>query len=103
MTAPTRQEEPLLPAWQALQRGALPELAPLQQWLATHPERAADPLALLAALDRLRREPACEACREAAMRALWPLLPEAPAEVEARPALEAGARAYLESWSEAPP
>ena len=74
-----------------------PALEALQAWLRQHGQRAADPLALQAALDALQRDPACKACRERLRALLWPLLPVPPAAVARRPAPDAQGQRYLDA------
>ena len=72
-------------------------LVTLQAWLRRHGQRAADPLALQAALDELQRDPACAECRERLRAQLWPLLPTPPAAVRRRPAPDAQGQRYLDA------
>ena len=62
-----------------------------------HAGHATDALALLAASDRVRREPACEDCRRQLRALLWPLLPQPAAAVALRRAPDASGRAYLDA------
>ncbi len=77
-------------------------LAALQAWLRQHGQRAADPLALQAALDALQRDPACAACRQHLRALLWPLLPTPPAAVARRPAPGAQGQRYLDALDAEP-
>lgn len=72
------------------------DTAPLLAWLQMHPETP-DALGLLAAADRLRRDPACGDCRRALAARLWPLLPVPAAAVTARRQPDAAGRAWLEA------
>src|SRR5690606_8904120 len=86
--------------WRALGEidgGGAFDAAPLQAWLAAHPDRAADPLALLAALDRVQREPDCTDCRARLRALLWPLVAPPPAAPVPRNAPDAIGRAYLDA------
>ena len=78
---------------------ALPaqSLVALQAWLRQHGQRAADPLALQAAIDGVQRDPACAGCRQRLRALLWPLLPVPPAAVVRRPAPDAQGQRYLDA------
>ena len=52
---------------------------------------------MLAAIDRVHREPACDECRRQLQSLLWPLLPRPAAGIETRAAPNASGRAYLEA------
>lgn len=85
--------------WQALgEPGADIDLAPFEQWLRGR-EQATD-LALAQALDAVRRDPACVACREQLRVRLWPLLPPARPRPEAREAADAEGEAWLRALGE---
>lgn len=73
------------------------DLEALEDWLARNQGHIDDPLALAAALDRLRNEPGCTACREELRAQVWRQL-ERPAPQASRraDAGEAGAR-YLDA------
>ena len=80
-----------------------PDLAALSRWLATHDMRGADALAIAAALDTLRSEPACAACRQRLRDLLWPLLATPPAAPAPRRAAGRAGDAYLDALREASP
>ncbi|WP_101925077.1 MULTISPECIES: hypothetical protein [Luteimonas] len=74
-----------------------PDLDALDAWLRAHPVRVEDPLALVAAVDALRRDPACADCRHALRAALWSVLRRpAPTVLRRAPIDAAGAR-YLDA------
>ncbi len=75
------------------------ETAVLQQWLQTHPEAAPAAMGLLSAADRLRREPACQSCRDELLAGLWPLLPPPPTAIVRRSGADAAGAAYLQALS----
>ncbi|MCD9098490.1 DUF4175 domain-containing protein [Luteimonas fraxinea] len=84
-------------AWRALAWNDAPDLDGLISWAQAHPRQVDDPLALLAAVDALRRDAACADCRQAARGQLWRVLQRplpAPARRAAPDAM--GAR-YLEA------
>lgn len=73
------------------------DLEPLETWLARNRDRIDDPLALAAALDALRNDPACSPCRAELRAQVWRLLERpAPRPVRRAAAGEAGAR-YLDA------
>ncbi|WP_031309353.1 DUF4175 family protein [Sphingobium sp. C100] len=76
LTPVERQDGPAAAAWRAL--GSGPDairgpvnLAPLEQWARTHADRLPDALALTGAIDAVRRDPACAACRASLRAQLW--------------------------------
>jgi len=92
-----------LVAWQALDAHGTPDLEALDRWVGAHAGAAGDSLALLAASDRVRRDPKCEECRRQLRSLLWPLLPQPATSVEARVAPDAAGRAYLDALHGAKP
>ena len=84
-------------AWQALAWDEAVDLDALAGWLRTHPAQADDPLALLAALDTVRRDPACAACRQTLRAQLWSVLRRPPSTPAPRPALDAMGARYLDA------
>lgn len=73
------------------------DLEALDDWLANNQHRINDPLALAAALDRLRNEPGCAPCREELRAQVWSQLERpAPQAMRRAAADEAGAR-YLDA------
>jgi hypothetical protein len=88
-------------AWKALEeaaegtKGAAPDLDALQRWLRDNETRVADPLSLFAAIDAVRGDPACLACRQRLRERLWPVLARPPARVQRRATDAAGER-YLD-------
>lgn len=87
----------LFELWTALERDEPADLDALERWLGQRPVPVADPLSLVAALDRLRREPDCRACASALSELIWPLLPPPPAQVPARPQPDAAGERYLDA------
>ncbi len=77
--APVRPGTDAIPAeaWRALEErpgpGRSPPLAlgALERWVGENRARLADPLALMAAIDAVRNDPACLACRRALRTQLW--------------------------------
>ncbi|MEZ5462924.1 DUF4175 family protein [Dokdonella sp.] len=89
-------DEFLEQAYRALSNGESIDLVVLEAWVRQHESHLDDPLDLIAALDVLRREPACDACRESVLDALWALLPVPPAETPSRAEPDAVGKAYLD-------
>jgi hypothetical protein len=86
-------------AWRALEDrpGAPPlRLDALERWALVNRDRLADPLALIAAIDGVRLDPDCGACRSRLRAALWDAL-EAPASVRRREGADVQGRRYLEA------
>ena len=101
--APSSRPEPsgvLEDAWAGLAGGQgadAVDLEALEAWLARNRDHIDDPLALAAALDRLRNEPACASCRQELRAQVWRQLQRpAPRALRRAGADEAGAR-YLEA------
>lgn len=91
--------------WQSLDavppqdRGASPaiDVNALERWLGTHQEGLADPLAFVAAIEALRRDQTCVACRRNLRTLLWPLLARPPVAVPRRADADASGRRYLDA------
>ena len=73
------------------------DFAALERWLREHQTQLADPLAFVAAIEALRADPDCVACRRDLRALLWPLLPRPPATVPRRNGDDAAARQYLDA------
>jgi hypothetical protein len=87
-----------LALWQTLDTHAPLDFDAFERWLTTQKIAAdGDKLGLLAAIDRVRRDPACEDCRRNLRALLWPLLPQPAAGVPARTTPDAAGRAYLDA------
>ena len=90
--------------WQTLAAPAsatltLQRLQTFEDWLRTHPQASADPLALQAAISLLRQTPTCAPCREDLRKQLWPLLAVPPAQPMRRTAPNAQGQRYLDALS----
>ncbi len=102
LTNVTAADPVVADAWRALApvsatKGGVPDLDALARWIDTHDTRSADPLALAAAIDALRRDRDCSPCRERLRNLLWPLLERPPAATgERKPSGRAG-DAYLDA------
>jgi hypothetical protein len=98
--APGREDDPVLAAWRRLDAGAIADVAALdalQAWAAAHPARVHDPLALVAAIDALRIDPACRSCLDELRGVLWAAMRRPPAGVAPRDAGGEAGHRYLEA------
>ncbi|MFZ6694621.1 hypothetical protein ACO0J1_02430 [Stenotrophomonas acidaminiphila] len=85
-------------AWRALATaGAAVDLDAVSRWLEAHPQAVPDPLDIAAAIDALRQQPDCDACRQRLRDQLWPALPRAPGPPARREAADAMGRRYLDA------
>lgn len=84
-------------AWTALAGTGPIVLGPLEAWLRANGSRVADPLALAAAIDPVRRDPGCIACRQRLRAMLWPILPRPVAAPALRAPADAAGRRYLDA------
>src|SRR5690606_23391586 len=97
--APARSDDALQDAWSSLgETQAVPAatLDAVQAWADAHGGRIADPLALVAAIDALRIDPDCDACREDLRGLLWSAMRRPDNGVPRRDAGDAGGRRYLQ-------
>jgi hypothetical protein len=95
----TPAASPALALWRAL---ATPgdgsaEREAFATWLRTNEGTVDDSLGLVAALDALAGDPACDSCRADVRRRLWPLLATPPAAAAARAAPGPRGAAYLDA------
>lgn len=92
---------PIAQLWQSLAGGASAagtlDWSAAEAWLHAHESDLPDALAVLAAIDRVRRDPACLECRTSLRDLLWPLLPTPAAASAPRAAPNAAGRAYLDA------
>lgn len=90
-------------AWRALQgRPGTAQPAPinldtLDRWVRDNQAKLADPLALTAAIETVRDEPGCAACRDRLRGLLWTVLDRPPAAVQRRATPTERGRRYLEA------
>ncbi|MEJ8630684.1 hypothetical protein P0F65_14025 [Sphingomonas sp. I4] len=73
-------------------------MAPLTRWFRANRARVADPLAWDDALDRLRRDPACGACRDRLRGLVWRALPTPPVGAARRDGAGRAGRAIWMRW-----
>ncbi|ATD68095.1 hypothetical protein CNR27_12175 [Luteimonas chenhongjianii] len=100
--ATTDADVPAL-AWTALAWNGEADLAGLVAWTQAHPRQVDDPLALLATVDALQRDPACDDCRQALRAQLWRVLQRPLAAPVLRPAIDALGARYLDALQEDAP
>ncbi|MGB3394647.1 MAG: hypothetical protein WA956_05875 [Stenotrophomonas sp.] len=97
---PAREAGDITPvrAWQALATtGGDLDLEALSRWLDAHPQAVPDPLDIAAAIDELRQQPDCRACRQRLREQLWPALQRPPGPPQRRNAADALGRRYLDA------
>jgi hypothetical protein len=85
----------ILGIWQSLQGHGPADWPRLTTWTRQHRATIPDALSLLAAADRVQRDPACATCRDDLARVLWPLLPRPGAALQPRREPAAARAAYL--------
>ncbi|WP_315389720.1 hypothetical protein [uncultured Stenotrophomonas sp.] len=97
--APVAAPDPAIVAvWQQLaDTGNVPDLDALSQWLGRNERRLADPLSLAAAIEELRIEPDCIACRSTLRAQLWRALLRPLPQVERRATPDPMAQRYLDA------
>jgi len=83
--------------WRALDGVGEPDWDEAERWIEANRARLADPLGMLAAIDRARREPGCVECRAQLRGLLWSALPAPAAAAAMRAAPDASGRAYLDA------
>jgi hypothetical protein len=86
--------------WRALAAGSgedTIDLSALQAWLAANGDRGTDPLAVMAAVDAVQRDPGCDDCRRRLRALLWPLATPPLAAPRMRAEAEATGEAYLDA------
>jgi hypothetical protein len=94
---------PLLESlWRALEvppgRGSPAlDLDGAERWLRANERRVPDALGVIAALDGVRSDPACAACRQLLRSRMWPLLRRPPAHPAARTKPDRTGQAYLDA------
>jgi len=85
-------------AWRALATAdEAVDLDAVSRWLDAQPQAVPDPLDIAAAIDELRQQPDCRACRQRLRDQLWPALPRAPGPPARRDAADAMGRRYLDA------
>lgn len=93
---------PVAAAWRALGQG--PEAVrgpidfnPLERWIGANGDRLPDALALSGALDAVRREPDCDACRQRLRALLWTAMERPPTHLHRRRPVDAAGGRYLDA------
>jgi len=102
--APADAPDPIpAAAWRALGEAGgndpTPVLNSLEAWLRTDGAHGVDPLAFAAAIDAVRRDPSCGACRASLRGLIWTALKPPPPHVTRRANADADGRRYLEALS----
>ncbi|OEZ01004.1 MULTISPECIES: hypothetical protein [Stenotrophomonas] len=97
--SPVAAPDPAIVAvWQQLaDTGNAPDLDVLSHWLGRNERRLADPLSLAAAIEELRIQPDCVACRSTLRAQLWRALLRPLPQVERRAAPDPMAQRYLDA------
>jgi len=88
---------PAIALWSALGDASVPDLDAFERWVHARESSMPDALSLLAASDRVRRDPACAECRRQLRDLLWPILPAPATVAPLRIAPDASGRAYLDA------
>ncbi len=105
VTALAQRDDVALDAWQQLGGSSddAVDLGALARWLGDNERRLSDPLSLAAALEELRADPACSACRQRLRARLWTALRRPTPQVHRRTASGASGQRYLRALqSESP-
>ncbi|MCX7033106.1 MAG: hypothetical protein NT046_03930 [Arenimonas sp.] len=99
LVAATPPASPALALWRALAApgDSAAERDAFATWLRTNEASVDDALGLVAVMDALSADPACDTCRIELRRKLWPLLATPAAAAAARPAPDARGAAYLDA------
>lgn len=104
--APEGAESAPARAWRSLAHDGVPadaaDLDALQAWLRANEARMPDALDLFAAIDEVRGEPGCAACRARLRALLWSASAQPPAQVPRRDALDDAGRRYLDALQPEP-
>ena len=93
--ATATDDSPIAGIWQSLHGEGTPDWTRLAAWARLHQSSLPDALGLLAAADRVQRDPACATCRAQLSSLLWPLLPPPGAALQPRRRPDAAGAAYL--------
>jgi hypothetical protein len=88
-------DSPIAGIWQSLNGQGSPDWTRLAAWTRLHQSTLPDALGLIAAADRVQRDPACATCRAELGALLWPLLPPPGAALQPRRRPDASGAAYL--------
>lgn len=90
--------------WTSLASSSASELPldSLERWLGANQSHVADPLAFVAAIDSVRRDPGCASCRSTLRGLLWGVLPRPPATVPRRSDEGESGRRYLQALGQEP-
>ncbi len=86
-------------AWSALENAGStpPALTALERWARDRQSTVPDALGVIAAIDEVRRDASCAACRVRLQAQLWPLLPSTAARATPRKQMDASGAAWLDA------
>ncbi|HEY0230274.1 MAG TPA: hypothetical protein VGC55_03385 [Dokdonella sp.] len=86
--------------WRGLATAGTPDWDAAEAWVRARESTLPDALAVLAAIDRARRDATCAECRVQLRNLVWPLLPVPATSSAPRTAADAAGRAYLDALHE---
>ena len=91
-------------AWSALEgAGSTPvDLTALDRWARDRQSTVPDALGVIAAIDEVRRDSSCVACRTRLQARLWPLLPATAPHATPRKEIDASGAAWLDALPTSP-
>jgi hypothetical protein len=103
VAAATGDDPAVVGLWRALDGPGALAWDDFDVWVREHEAGLPDALGLLAAVDALKRDPACAPCRQRVRQFIWALLPVPAAGTRVRETPDAAGRMYLDALREAGP
>ncbi|MEO6075937.1 MAG: hypothetical protein ABIP56_03950 [Dokdonella sp.] len=102
LVSAVKDDAVVVSAWSALEvAGSTPlDLTALERWARDRQAKVPDALGVIAAIDEVRRDASCAACREQLQARLWPLLPIAAARATPRDQVDVSGAAWLDALPE---
>jgi hypothetical protein len=82
--------------YQSIESHSSPDLEAFEDWLRARSRTLPEALSLIAAVDEVRRQPGCDACRARLLDQLWAALPDPAAATRLRDAPADSGRQYLD-------
>jgi hypothetical protein len=82
--------------YQSIESHSSPDMEAFENWLRARSKTLPEALSLIAAVDEVRRQPGCEACRARLLDQLWAALPNPAAATRLRDAPGDSGRQYLD-------